>query len=132
MSSSSTVCDMLTAVRNGIALRKQTVDVVDSRLNRNVLDALKRAGYIWDLSQVDVDGRSRVRVVLKYGPDGSSVMRSIVSVSKPGNRVYSRVDRIPFVLQGLGISLVSTNRGVLSDSEARAQRVGGEIICKVY
>ncbi|MBM4074709.1 MAG: 30S ribosomal protein S8, partial [Planctomycetes bacterium] len=101
MSSSSTVCDMLTAVRNGIALRKQTVDVVDSRLNRNVLDALKRAGYIWDLSQVDVDGRSRVRVVLKYGPDGSSVMRSIVSVSKPGNRVYSRVDRIPFVLQGL-------------------------------
>ena len=108
---SSTVSDMLTTIRNAVSLRKQYVEVRSAKFTSSVLGALKRAGFVWGYEVVADSNPGRIRVTLKYGADGTCVLRSIVSVSKPGNRVYSKVDQIPNVLQGLGCSLISTSRG---------------------
>ncbi len=129
---SDTVSDMLTCLRNAVRLRKQYVEFRSAAISVSIIAALKRAGFIWDYDVADRLGKSYVRVALKYGSNGDPVMRSVRRVSKPGNRVFVRADRIPAVQQGLGISLLSTNRGLLSNVEARAQQVGGELICNVY
>ncbi len=124
--------DMLTRIRNGQRAGKTTITSPASKLRANVLDVLKREGFIRDFSEREVrTGISEIDIELKYH-EGDPVIREISRVSTPGRRVYSGVKKLPRVYDGLGISILSTPRGVLSDSEARDQNVGGEILCKVF
>lgn len=124
--------DMLTRIRNGQRAGKTTVTSPASKLRANVLEVLKREGYIRDFSEREVrTGISEIDIELKYY-EGDPVIREISRVSTPGRRVYSGIKKLPRVYDGLGISILSTPRGVLSDSEARDQNVGGEILCKVF
>ncbi len=124
--------DLLTRIRNGQRTGKPSVRSPASNHRVAVLDVLKREGYIrgYERHQFD-DGKSEIEVELKYS-DGAPVIREISRVSKPGRRVYSSVKDLPRVYNGLGISILSTPRGVMSDSEARAANVGGEVLCKVF
>src|SRR5262249_50895686 len=124
--------DMLTRIRNGQKAGMQSVLCPASKLRANVLEGLKREGYIRDFS-ADASGESSqgFKIELKYN-EGEPVIREISRVSKPGRRVYSRIADLPRVYNGLGISILSTPRGVLSDNEARAANVGGEVLCRVY
>lgn len=121
------VSDMITRIRNAISNESASVDVLNSKLNRSILDAVQREGYIWDYES-PADSPRILRIRLKYAVDGGSVVRYLRRVSRPGCRVYASVERLPQVLQGLGICIVSTNRGILSSREARQQRVGGEVL----
>ncbi len=124
--------DMLTRIRNGQQARKTKITSPASRLRTNVLEVLKREGFIRGFSQQEIrTGISEIEIELKYH-DGDPVIREISRVSTPGRRVYSGVKDLPRVYDGLGISILSTPRGVLSDSEARDQNVGGEILCRVF
>lgn len=121
------VSDMITRIRNAIRNQVAFVDVLNSRLNRLILDAVIREGYIWKYEAPE-DAPRMLRISLKYAADGGSVVRHLRRVSRPGCRVYSTVDDLPQVLQGLGVCIVSTNRGVVSSREARQMRVGGEVL----
>lgn len=124
--------DMLTRIRNGQRAGKTTITSPASKLRANVLEVLKREGFIRDFSERNVrTGISEIDIELKYH-EGDPVIREISRVSTPGRRVYSGIKKLPRVYDGLGISILSTPRGVLSDSEARDQNVGGEILCKVF
>ncbi len=124
--------DMLTRIRNGQQARKTKSPSPASRLRTNVLEVLKREGFIRGFSEQEIrTGISEIEIELKYH-DGDPVIREISRVSTPGRRVYSGVKDLPRVYDGLGISILSTPRGVLSDSEARDQNVGGEILCRVF
>jgi small subunit ribosomal protein S8 len=129
---SDTVSDTLTAIRNASRLAKPFAELRTVKIRVSIVDALKRSGYIWDYDFVDRDGAQYLRVALKYGQDGECAIRSISSVSKPGNRKYKKCSELQMVLQGLGISLLSTNRGIITDKEARSFGVGGEVICTVF
>ncbi|MEP9398372.1 30S ribosomal protein S8 [Mesorhizobium sp. KR2-14] len=132
MSLSDPLGDMLTRIRNAYGRRKTKVSTPASRLRARVLEVLKAEGYIRDYSQVDYgNGKSEIEIELKYY-DGSPVIRDIARVSKPGRRVYVSVKSIPHVANGLGISILSTPKGVMTDHEAREQNVGGEILCQVF
>lgn len=132
MSMTDPLGDMLTRIRNGQQARKATISTPESRLRRNVLDVLKREGYIRDYSQREIrPGMNEVDIQLKYH-EGEPVIREISRVSTPGRRVYSKIKDLQRVYNGLGISILSTPRGVLSDSEARDMNVGGEILCQVF
>ena len=132
MSLSDPLGDMLTRIRNAYGRRKTKVSTPASRLRARVLEVLKAEGYIRDYSQVDYgNGKSELEIELKYY-DGSPVIRDIARVSKPGRRVYVSVKSIPHVANGLGISILSTPKGVMTDHEAREQNVGGEILCQVF
>ncbi len=121
------VSDMITRIRNAVRNESAFVNVLDSKLNRSILDAVKREGYIWGFEAPE-ETKGVLRVGLKYAADGGSVVRHLRRVSRPGCRIYSKVDSLPQVLQGLGICIVSTNRGILSSREARQMRVGGEVL----
>ncbi len=124
--------DMLTRIRNGQRARKNSVTAPASKLRAGVLEVLKREGFIRGYSQYDLrPGLSEVRIELKYH-EGDPVIRQIDSVSTPGRRVYSKIKDLSRMYDGLGISILSTPRGVLSDSEARAANVGGEVLCQVF
>ena len=124
--------DMLTRIRNGQMARKSTVTAPASRLRSNVLEVLKREGYIRGFSQQDVrPGVKELNIELKYH-EGEPVIRSIDRISTPGRRVYSKLSDLPRISNGLGISILSTPRGVMSDAEARVANVGGEVLCKVF
>ncbi len=129
---SDTVADTLTAIRNAIRLSKPFVELRSVKLRISIIDALKRSGYVWDYDFIDRGAFSFVRVALKYSESGESAIRSMVLVSKPGNRVFRKSGQIPTVVQGLGLSLLSTNRGIVTDREARQFGVGGEVICNVF
>ncbi len=132
MTMSDPLGDMLTRIRNGLKARKDSVIAPASNARRRVLEVLKREGFIrgYETDEHE-DGKAELRIFLKYY-EGDPVIRSISRVSKPGRRVYSSVHDLPRVQNGLGISIVSTPMGVLSDAEARAQNVGGEVICTVF
>lgn len=132
MALSDPLGDMLTRIRNGQRARMSAVDSPASQLRANVLEVLKREGYIRGFAQEEVrPGISNLKIELKYH-EGEPVIRSIDRVSKPGRRVYSKIADLPLVYNGLGISILSTPRGVLSDNEARSQNVGGEVLCRVF
>lgn len=124
--------DLLTRIRNGQRARKDAVTSPASNLRVNVLDVLKREGYIrgYDVSEVK-PGLRQVNVELKYF-EGDPVIREIQRVSTPGRRVYSKIKDLSRVYNGLGIAILSTPRGVMSDAEAREQNVGGEVLCQVF
>lgn len=124
--------DMLTRIRNAQMRNRSKVTTPASRLRAGVLDVLKSEGYIRGYTQVDYDGgKAEIEIELKYY-DGQPVIRRIERVSKPGRRVYSSVRNIPRVSNGLGVSILSTPKGVLSDADARDQNVGGEVLCRVF
>lgn len=124
--------DMLTRIRNGQMAKKANVTAPASRLRANVLEVLKREGYIRGYSQAEQRaGVQELTIELKYH-EGAPVIREISRVSKPGRRVYSKIRDLPKVSNGLGISILSTPRGVMSDAEARAANVGGEVLCQVF
>ena len=131
MSQQDLTADMLTRIRNAVRNRSEDVSCINNRLNRGVAEVLKSEGYI-DNYEVTDDGRQgNLKVQLRYGLRGESVIRHIDRVSKPGCRVYSGVSGIPRPLQGLGIAVVSTSRGVMSDRQCREANVGGELIATV-
>ena len=125
------IADMLTRIRNAVRVEHPTVDIPLSKVKRGVADVLKREGYIWDWEEVEEQPVSALRLVLKY-PGGESVIQKIQRVSKPGRRVYNRSKDLRPVLNGLGISIISTSSGVLSDREARSQNIGGEVLCQIW
>ena len=128
MALSDPLGDMLTRIRNGQKAGKATIVSPASKLRAGVLDALKREGYIRGYQQ---SGAIELKIELKYH-EGHPAIREISRVSRPGRRVYSKVAEIPRVYNSLGISILSTPRGVMSDNEARAANVGGEILCRVF
>ncbi len=124
--------DMLTRIRNAVGRRKSTVTTPASKLRARVLDVLQSEGYIRGYSEVSYDnGKSEINIELKYY-EGAPVIREIARVSKPGRRVYVSVKSIPQVANGLGISILSTPKGVMADHEAREQNVGGEVLCQIF
>ncbi|WP_299863911.1 30S ribosomal protein S8 [uncultured Hoeflea sp.] len=124
--------DMLTRIRNGVARRKSSVSTPASKLRARVLDVLEAEGYIRGYTEVAYDnGRSELSIELKYH-EGGPVIREIARVSKPGRRVYVSVKSIPQVANGLGITILSTPKGVLADHSAREQNVGGEVLCSIF
>ena len=132
MSMSDPLGDMITRISNGQSARKSIVSAPSSRLRANVLEVLKREGYIRDYSAVEVrTGISELKIELKYH-EGSPVISEIKRVSTPGRRVYSGINDLKRVYNGLGIAILSTPRGVLSDNEARVANVGGEVLCQVF
>jgi small subunit ribosomal protein S8 len=132
MSMSDPLGDMLTRIRNGQRARKDSIVAPASKLRANVLEVFKREGYIRGYSQYEVrPGISELKIELKYH-EGDPVIREIHRVSKPGRRVYSGIKDLSRIYNGLGISVLSTPRGVMSDAEARAANVGGEVLCQVF
>lgn len=124
--------DMLTRIRNAQMRRKSRVSTPGSKLRSNVLDVMKSEGYIRDYSVTEYgNGRTDIDIELKYF-DGQPVIKTIERVSKPGRRVYVPVDRLPSVANGLGVTIVSTPKGVMADHAARELNVGGEVLCKIF
>ncbi len=132
MTMTDPIADMLTRIRNALRNRAETVSIPGSRIKVGIARVLKDEGYIADYS-VESDGpKAVIHVKLKYGPEGEEVIRSIQRYSRPGCRRYRGVKEIPRVLNGLGIAVLSTPAGVLSDRECREKNVGGEVLCCVY
>jgi small subunit ribosomal protein S8 len=132
MSMTDPVADLLTRIRNATRNGHRTVKVPYSHLKKNVLRVFKEQGYILDYSPEMAGTRAVIRVDMKYGPDGEQVIRSVERISKPGRRIYRRAGDLPNVLNGLGIAVLSTSRGVMSNREARKLGLGGEVICEVW
>ena len=131
MNISDPVGDMLTRIRNAQMRGSSKVSTPASKMRMRVLDVLQTEGYIRGFAEIEKDGHRNIEIELKYY-DGSPVIQEIKRISKPGRRVYSSVGDIPLVRNGLGISILSTSKGVMSDNVARTENVGGEIICRVF
>ena len=131
MTMTDPIADLLTRIRNMNRLKRRRAMVPYSKLKEQILETMLREGFITEFN-VQGEGTSKqLEVVLKYGPEGEYVINTIQRVSRPGRRVYRGVEELQPVLKGMGIHVVSTNKGILSDREARAQKVGGEILCEV-
>lgn len=126
------IADMLTRIRNAVRVERPHVDMPLSKVKRGLAEVLKREGYIWDWEEIESQPANALRLHLKYGPNGERVIRHIRRVSKPGRRVYSGAAKLKPVLNGLGITVISTSRGVISDREARQRKLGGEVLCEVW
>lgn len=132
MAMSDPLGDLLTRIRNGQRANKRVISAPGSRLHQNVLEVLKREGFIRDYEVRDPrPGVREVEIQLKYN-EGEPVIQEISRISRPGRRVYSKIKELPRVYNGLGITILSTPRGVLSDAEARQANVGGEVLCRVF
>jgi small subunit ribosomal protein S8 len=125
------IADLITRIRNAQMRGKGVVTTPASKLRANVLAVLQEEGYIRGFSEVEIDGKREIEIQLKYH-EGAPVISEITRVSKPGRRVYSSIRDLGLVRNGLGIAILSTPKGVMSDAAARAQNVGGEVLCKVY
>jgi small subunit ribosomal protein S8 len=126
------IADMLTRIRNAVRVERPVVEMTLSKVKKGLAEVLKREGFIWDFEEVESDPATQLRLVLKYGPNGERVIRHIKRVSKPGRRIYNRADQLRPVLNGLGIKILSTSRGVISDREARQRHLGGEVLCELW
>ena len=129
---SDPIADLLTRVRNAARNGTRTVQVSRSKVKLGVCRVLKEEGYVTDVEEIDDGVQGTLRITLKYGPRGEKVLRSLRRESKSGCRKYVGVGEIPRVLDGLGIAIISTSRGVLSDRQCRQHNVGGELLCTVY
>ena len=132
MSMTDPIADLLTRIRNGVRNHARSVHAPHSSTKKAILEVLKSNGYIRDWTSELVDGRATLSVALKYGPDGEDVIRHIQRVSKPGLRIYRGVGDLPEPLNGLGIAVVSTSKGVMTNSDAKKQNLGGEVLCEVW
>ncbi|MCF7926395.1 MAG: 30S ribosomal protein S8 [Candidatus Izimaplasma sp.] len=125
------IADMLSRIENACRMSKKTVDVPKSNIKRDIVEVLKKEGYIKGFKEIDKDVQGLIRIELKYVNENRAI-KGLKRISKPGLRVYAKTNEIPKVLNGLGIAVVSTSNGVLTDREARKQRVGGEILAYVW
>ncbi len=131
MSLSDPIADMLTRIRNAARIGKSEVKIRASKICEGVAAVLKEEGFIEDCDRIDDGKQGILRVQLKYDVNGVAIIRQIDRVSKPGRRIYSPVSELPHVLNGMGIAVVSTSKGVMSDRKCRQEKVGGEILCTV-
>jgi len=129
---SDPLADMLTRIRNAGMVRHETVNVPMSNLKVGVAKVLREEGYINDYQIIEESTQGTLRIELKYGPHNERVISGLLRVSKPGLRKYVKADDIPKVLSGLGISILSTSKGIITDREARRLRIGGEILCEAW
>jgi small subunit ribosomal protein S8 len=126
------IADLLTRIRNANMVRHESLEVPASKMKREIVEILKREGFIRDFEYIEDNKQGILRIFLKYGPNNERVITGLKRISKPGLRVYAKANEIPKVLNGLGIAIVSTSQGILTDKEARAKNVGGEIIAYVW
>lgn len=126
------IADMLTRIRNAIRIERPYVDIPCSKQKVAIASTLRREGYIWDHEIIEAEPQDILRLTLKYGPNGELVIQHIERTSKPGCRVYTTVADMPEVLQGLGICILSTPKGVISNREAKRENVGGEVLCTIW
>ena len=126
------IADMLTRIRNANSNKHETVVIPQSKTKLAIAEILKAEGYIVDFKMVEVDGIKMIEVTLKYGPNGEKVIQGLKRISKPGLRIYSNAEQLPKVLNGLGIAIVSTSKGIITDREARKLNVGGEVLAYVW
>jgi len=131
MSLSDPIADMLTRIRNAARVNKEQVNIKASNICEGIAAVLKKEGYIEDFDRIDDGQQGILRVTLKYDLDGNSIIVEIARSSRPGRRIYASVDKLPRVLAGMGIAIVSTSKGVMSDKNCREAKVGGEILCTV-
>lgn len=127
-----TIADMLTIIRNGSRAKKENVDIKRSSLTEDMLKILKREGYINNFKLIEDKRQGTIRVYLRHNANKSPVITDIRRISKPGLRVYVPNDRIPKVLSGFGIAVISTSRGVMTDKDARREKIGGEVLCHIW
>ena len=132
MAMADPISDLLTQIRNANQIFKEKVELPSSRMKESIASILKREGYIRNYRVIEYKKKPILRVYLKYGPNRERVITNLRRISKPSLRVYAGVAELPRVLGGLGIAIVSTPRGVLTDGEARRQNVGGEVLCEVW
>jgi len=132
MSLTDPIANYLTLIRNALQAKHQKVDIPSSKLLVEITKLLKDEGYITNFKVTEEGSKAILRIYLKYGPKGERVISGLQRISRPGCRVYSSKDKIPLVLGGLGISVVSTPKGVLTGSRARKEGVGGEVLCSIW
>jgi len=132
MSMTDPISDMLTRIRNATTVRHDRTDVPASKMKLEIAKILKQEGFIRTFKQLEEGPQGLIRIYLKYAEDGESVIHGLRRVSTPGRRVYRAADDLPKVQNGLGVAVVSTNRGVLTDEQARGLGVGGEVLCEVW
>jgi len=132
MSMTDPIADMLTRIRNGIMVNREAVNIPSSRIKVGIADVLKKEGFIENFKNIPDEKQGMLRVYLKYGPLNQKVISHIKRESKPGRRVYKEVEDIGKVLNGIGISIFSTSKGILSNKECRALKIGSEHICTVW
>ncbi|MDX9752794.1 MAG: 30S ribosomal protein S8 [bacterium] len=126
------IADLLTRIRNANTAKKEKVEVPASKMKQAIVDILKREGYIRSYRTVEENGHNNLRIYLKYGPKGEKVIHLLERISRPSVRRYVNKDNIPRVIGGLGICILSTSTGLMTDREARAKGVGGEVLCKIW
>ncbi len=132
MTMTDPVADMLTRIRNANTAGHATVDIPASKIKKNIAEILVKEGYVKGYEIVEGETQDTIRVAMKYGPDKAKVITGIKKISKPGLKVYAKADEVPKVLGGLGIAIISTSSGLVTDKEARKLGVGGEVICYVW
>ena len=132
MAMTDPIGDMLTRIRNGIMASYDAVDIPSSKLKINIAKVLKSEGFIKNYRMMNEGARETIRVFLKYDENGVPVIGGLKRVSKPSRRFYTKTDKIPKVLGGLGVNILSTSKGVMTDREARKMGVGGEVLCAVW
>lgn len=132
MTMTDPIADMLTRIRNANIVRHEKLEVPASNIKKEIAEILKREGFIRDVEYIDDNKQGIIRIFLKYGKNNERVITGLKRISKPGLRVYAKTDEIPKVLNGLGIAILSTSQGVLTDKEARAKKVGGEVLAYVW
>lgn len=132
MTMTDPIADMLTRIRNANMVRHEKLELPASNIKKEIAEILKREGFVRDIEYVEDDKQGIIRIFLKYGQNNERVITGLKRISKPGLRVYAKTEEVPKVLNGLGIALVSTSNGLLTDKEARAQKVGGEVLAYVW
>ena len=132
MTMSDPIADMLTRIRNANMVRHEKLEVPASNMKKEIAEILKREGFVREVEYVKDNKQGIIRIFLKYGQNNERVITGLKRISKPGLRVYAKTNEVPKVLNGLGIALVSTSHGVLTDKEARAKQVGGEVVAYVW
>ena len=132
MTMTDPIADMLTRIRNANTVGHETVEIPASKMKKAIAEILKAEGYITDYEVIEDNKQGTIKVTMKYGAHKERVISGIKKISKPGLKVYAKADEVPRVLGGLGIAIISTSHGVVSDKEARKLGVGGEVICYVW
>ncbi|MFA6271843.1 MAG: 30S ribosomal protein S8 [Patescibacteria group bacterium] len=131
MTTTDPIADMLTRIRNTVPLRKEKVIIPFSKIKFEIAKILEKEGYVRKVEKTEGNFAS-ISIELKYTPDKESIIKSLIRVSKPGRRVYAEYQQLPSVLNGLGMAIISTSAGLMSDKEAKKRKIGGEVICEIY
>ena len=132
MTMTDPIADMLTRIRNANMVRHEKLELPASNIKKEIAEILKREGFVRDVEYIEDDKQGIIRIFLKYGQNEERVITGLKRISKPGLRVYAKSEEVPKVLNGLGIALVSTSQGLITDKEARAKKVGGEVLAYVW